>query len=109
MSGNSQLTDPEAIRSNQHGQLTKDQYSSLRSKYSSVPGWFSVGLIIALLVLVTILAGKVLSQSTPLALTAVVIVIVATVVIDSVLGSLLARPAHAQNFHRASPGAGDVE
>jgi hypothetical protein len=91
MSGKSLLTDPEAIRSNQNGQVTNDQLSSLRSKYSSLPGWFSIGVIIGLLVLAYLLAGKILAQSTPLAITALVIVILATFAIDVLLGGLLAN------------------
>jgi hypothetical protein len=89
MSTNNLLTDPESIRCNQNGQLTKEQHSSLKSKLGGLPGWLIVGLMFALLVLVAVLGGKTLSRSTPLALIALVGVIVATFVIVSFLGNLL--------------------
>jgi protein-S-isoprenylcysteine O-methyltransferase Ste14 len=91
MSSNSLLTDPESIRSNQNGQLTKDQYSSLRGKYSSLPGGVTLVIMAGLLLLAYFLAGKTLAQSTPLALIALVVVILVTFAITAVLGGLLAN------------------
>ncbi len=92
MSMKSLITDPETIRSNQNGQLTKEQYGYLKTKFSSLPGWFTIGLMAVLLLLVTFLAGKTLARSTPLAMVALVGVILATVVLTSFLGGLVARP-----------------
>lgn len=89
MSTNDLLTDPESIRCNQNGQLTKEQHSSLKSKLGGLPGWLIVGLMFALLVLVALLGGKTLSHSTPLALIALVGVIVVTFMIVSFLGNIL--------------------
>jgi hypothetical protein len=89
MSTNELLTDPESIRCNQNGQLTKDQHSALKSKLGGLPGWLIVGLMFALLVLVALLGGKTLSRSTPLALIALVGVIVITFAIVSFLGNIL--------------------
>ncbi len=89
MSTNDLLTDPESIRCNQNGQLTKEQHSSLKSKLGGLPGWLIVGLMFALLVLVALLGGKTLSRSTPLALIALVGVIVVTFAIVSFFGNIL--------------------
>ena len=89
MSTNSLISDPVSIRSNQSGQLTKEQYSSLKSKLGVMPGWFTVGLIFALLAVTAILGQKILTRSTPLAIIALVAVIVVAFVITAFLGNLL--------------------
>lgn len=91
MSSNSLITNAESIRSNQHGQLTSEQYNSLKDKLSGVPGWFSVGILFALIILVAVLGGKTLTRSTPLAIIALVAVILVTFTVSTFLGSLLAR------------------
>ena len=85
------MANPEWIRSNQNGQLTKDQYSSLKGKYSSLPGGVTLVIMAGFLLAAVLLAGKTLARSTPLAIIALVAVILATFAISSVLGSILGK------------------
>ena len=84
------MTDPEAIRSNQQGQLTKDQTQSLRSKLGELPGWLILILFLGLLIASTLIAGKTLQSSTPLAIAAVLGMILVTFAITSFLGESIA-------------------
>ncbi len=90
MSVNSSLMDPESFRSNQNGQITPDQLRSLKGKLGSLPGWFTVFILFALLIGTAILGGKVLTRSTPLAILATVVVIILTFAITSFLGNIVA-------------------
>ena len=91
MSFNNSLTDPESIRANQSGQLTKDQTSSLKNKLGGLPGWFLVILLFALIGATAVVGGKILQKSTPLAIAALVGDILVTFAITSFLGGLLAN------------------
>jgi hypothetical protein len=90
MGSHNLITDPESIRSNQNGQVTKEQYQSIKDRLSSLPGCVVVGMLVAFLGLAAFLGGKALTQSTPLAILAVVAVILATFAVVSLLGNLLA-------------------
>ncbi len=89
MSSNSVLTNPESVRANQNGQITNDQMRMIRSRLSGVPGVFTVALLFGLLILVALVAGNTLSKSTPLAIAAVVVIIIVTFVITSFIGNIL--------------------
>jgi hypothetical protein len=83
------LTNLESIHSNQNGQITPEQRRAIRSKLGDMPGWFTVGLLFALLIGTALLGKNILTRSTPLAIIAVILVIIVTFVITSFLGNLL--------------------
>ncbi len=91
MSKNALLTDPESIRSNQNGQFTKSQLISLKSRLGDLPGWIILVLLFALMVVVLFVGGKSLTRSTPLAIAAMVAVILVTFAIVSFLNGILAN------------------
>lgn len=89
MSSGNLLTDPESIRCNQNGQITKEQHNSLKSKLGELPGCFILGVMFALMALVALLGGKVLTHYPALGIIALVAVIVGGFAIISFLGVIL--------------------
>ena len=90
MASHTLITDPESIRSNQNGQITKEQFHALQDRLGSLPGCVVVGILLAFLGLAAFLGGKTLTGSTPLAILALVAVILATFAVVALLGKLLA-------------------
>ena len=91
MSSPTLITDPESIRANQNGQITHDQSQSLQSRLGTLPGCLTLAILGALLVGVAVVGQKIFAQSTPLAIAALVVVILATFAISAFLGGLLGR------------------
>ncbi len=89
MTANNLLTNLDSTQSNQAGQITPEQRRAIRSKLGEMPGWFTVGLLFALLIGAAIVGRNVLTRSTPLAIIALILVIIVTFVITSFLGNIL--------------------
>ena len=84
------MTDPSAIRSNQAGELTKDQRDAIKSRYSSVSGWITLLIMALLFAGVFVVAGKFLASSTVLGIAAVIVIIIVSAIITSWLGGIVA-------------------
>ena len=100
----STLTNPSAIRSNRAGEITEDQANDLTDRLGSPPGWFSLGVMALLFVLVALVAGRTLANSTPLALAAGVLIILVSVAITSWISGIMGRQRLARITVEPSPG-----
>jgi hypothetical protein len=98
------LVDPSAIRSNRGGEITQEQRDDIKRRVGTLPGWLTLVIMAGLFAAAFFLAGDILARSTVLAVGAVVVIIVMTLVITSALGNLVSAGRMSGFSVEPSPG-----